>query len=111
MKCRGCYKKITITENDDDDDENETLPTLSISKFSIENGMIPANIPEELQGLSWLEQIAISHLIPVQTIYYLKYNGATASKGHCVFIPNNVQRISNVLPNMDCNVIVSNIIP
>ena len=52
MKCRGCYKKITITvDNDDkeddddednevDDDENETLPTISISKISIENGMI-----------------------------------------------------------------------
>ena len=68
--------------------------------------MIPADIPKELQGLRWLEQIAISHLIPVQTIYYLKYNGATASKGHCVFIPNNVQRVANVLPNMDCDVIV-----
>lgn len=54
--------------------------------FSAENNMDPGNLPEELTGLSIIEQQFIARISPCINVHMLKH-GRIASSGHCVTFP------------------------
>ena len=65
--------------------------------FSFENNMIPSVVPKELSVLSQCEEILIARAFPVIQVY-IKAGGSYGYKGHVINLPNNVQRIADILP-------------
>ena len=49
-------------------------------KFSVDNNMIPSQVPKELQGLTQLEEIIIARVFPVISVY-TKTRGGGGAKG------------------------------
>jgi hypothetical protein len=59
------------------------------------------SVPEELQGLTWLEELFISRSHQVQKIVRLGRRDATAYfaiKGHAILLPQNTTRFLHLLP-------------
>jgi len=52
-------------------------------KFSSQSGMTPSQVPNELQGLTRLEEMLIARVFPVISVY-TKPGGQKAYKGHCI---------------------------
>ena len=62
-----------------------------IKMFSAENYMEPGSLPNELTGLTVIEQQLIARISPSINVHMLKHEG-TASSGQCVTFPQNVNR-------------------
>ena len=69
-------------------------------KFSSENSMIPSAVPEPLVGLTQIEEMLIARAFPVMQIYTKPRGGQHAYKGHVITLPNDVQKIANILPRL-----------
>lgn len=65
--------------------------------FSSENCMIPAPVPEELEGLTQTEQMLIAHALPIMRVY-VKPGGQKGYSGHCINLPQNVREVAKHLP-------------
>lgn len=52
-------------------------------KFSIENLMIPSNVPTELQNLTQIEEMLISRALPIMKIF-VNAGGQRGYSGHCI---------------------------
>ncbi len=63
-KCRRCYY-----------DKNE------IKRFSADNNMDPGEVPEELQGLTEIEEMLIARIFPIVSVYCLR-GGQYAYRGN-----------------------------
>ena len=57
--------------------------------FSEENNMFPGKVPNELQGLSIVEEQLICKISPCINVHMLKHGGI-ASSGYCVTFPQDV---------------------
>ena len=68
-----------------------------VKKFSSQNGMTPSQVPNELQGLTQLEEMLIAHVFPVLSVY-TKPGGQKAYKGHCINVSQDIQELANSLP-------------
>ncbi|CAH3152927.1 unnamed protein product [Pocillopora meandrina] len=68
-----------------------------VKKFSSQNGMIPSQVPNELQGLTQLEEMLIARVFPVISVY-TKPGGQKAYKGHCINFSQDIQELANSLP-------------
>ena len=79
-KCMRCLK-----------DQNET------KLFSAENNMHPCAVPPELQDLSQTEQMLISPIMPMMTIYRLPH-GQLGYSGHVISLPHDVSNFVKSLP-------------
>jgi len=66
-------------------------------KFSVDNNMIPSQVPKELQGLTQLEEMLIARVFPVISVY-TKPGGQKAYKGHCINFSQDIQELANSLP-------------
>ena len=66
-------------------------------KFSVDNNMIPSEVPKELQGLTQLEEMLIARVFPVISVY-TKPGGQKAYKGHCINFSQDIQELANSLP-------------
>jgi ATP-dependent DNA helicase PIF1 len=78
--CRRCY-----TEKD------------SPKKFSAENNMDPGEVPEELQGLSEIEEMLIARVFPVMSVYRLR-GGQHGYHGNVINFPQDVKEFATHLP-------------
>ena len=78
--CRRCYGKKN-----------------SIKKFSSNNDMDPGEVPEELQGLTELEEMLIARVFPVMSVYRLR-EGQHGYRGNVINFPQDVQEFATYLP-------------
>lgn len=69
----------------------------NVKKFSVQNNMIPSQVPVELQGLTQLEEMLIARVFPVISVY-TKPSGQKAYKGHCINFSQDIQELANSLP-------------
>lgn len=76
-------------------------------KISKENDMVPSAVPNELSGLTQVEEMLIARALPIIHIY-LKQGGQRGYSGHCVNFPQNVGELAKSLPRYpkDLSVIV-----
>ena len=58
--------------------------------------MTPSQVPNELQGLTQLEEMLIPHVFPVISVY-TKPGGQKAYKGHCINFFQDIQALANSL--------------
>ena len=68
------------------------------AKFSAQNMMIPSAVPDELEGLTQVEQMLIARALPVMRVY-VKPGGQRAYKGHCINLPQDITEFANSLPH------------
>src|SRR4051812_1917964 len=66
-------------------------------KFSEENNMDPGDVPEELKGLTDIEEMLIAQVFTVMSIYRLR-GGQTGYKGNVINFPQNIQEFTTRLP-------------
>src|SRR6185436_3185858 len=71
----------------------ETFP----KKFSSENDMDPGEVPEELQGLTEIEEMLIARVFPVMSVYRLR-GGQHGYRGNVINFPQNVKEFATHLP-------------
>ena len=92
---------------------NESFPSLKISNsgectrcardkhqpklFSSENGMEPGPVPPELQGLTQVEEMLLSAVMPMMVLYMLPH-GQLSYSGHVVNLPQDVTGFASSLP-------------
>lgn len=67
-------------------------------KFSADNSMIPSPVPKELQGLTQFEEMLIARAFPVMHVYTKLRGGQRAYKGHVLTLPQDVQKLAEILP-------------
>ena len=70
-----------------------------IKMFSAENNMDPGSLPDELIGLTVIEQQLIARISPCINVHMLKHGGI-ASSGHCVTFLQNVNEPSQIFPRL-----------
>ena len=58
-------------------------------RFLVENSMIPSVVPEELKGLTQIEEMLIAWAIPIMKVY-IKPGGQRGYSGHCINMPQQV---------------------
>ncbi|PKK65022.1 hypothetical protein RhiirC2_715855 [Rhizophagus irregularis] len=59
-------------------------------KFSEGNNMHPGEVPDELKGLSEIEEMLISQVFTVMTVYRLR-SGQNGYRGHVINFPQDIQ--------------------
>jgi hypothetical protein len=70
----------------------------SPKKFSAENDMDPGTVPEQLRGLTQVEEMLISRVCPIIRVYR-KHGGQRGYKGHVLNLPQDIQSFLNRLPS------------
>ncbi len=75
----------------------------SPKKFSAENDMDPGIVPEQLKGLTQVEEMLISRVCPIMRVYR-KHGGQRGYKGHVLNLPQDVQSFLNRLPSQVADV-------
>ena len=82
-ECRRCYNECS----------EEGYP----KKFSAGNMMDPGEVPEELQGLTEIEEMLIARVFPVMSVYKLR-GGQYGYRGNVINFPQNVEEFATRLP-------------
>lgn len=59
--------------------------------------MTPSQVPNELQGLTQLEEMLTARVSPVISVY-TKPSEQKAYKGHCINFSQDIQELANSLP-------------
>ena len=67
-------------------------------KFSAENDMDPGIVPEQLRGLTQVEEMLISRVCPIMRVYR-KHGGQRGYKGHVLNLPQDIPSFLNRLPS------------
>ena len=70
----------------------------SPKKFSAENDMDPGTVPEQLRGLTQVEEMLISRVCPIMRVYR-KHGGQRGYKGHVLNLLQDIQSFLNRLPS------------
>ena len=70
-----------------------------VKKFSASNNMDPGDVPEDLQGLTEIEQMLISRIFPVISVYCLR-GGQYAYRGNVINFPQDVSEFVTRLPRI-----------
>ena len=60
--------------------------------------MVPSAVPEELQCLTNCEEMLISRALPIMNVYTKPGLGYLGYKAHIVTLPNNIQKVADILP-------------
>ncbi|XP_028419285.1 uncharacterized protein LOC114545138 [Dendronephthya gigantea] len=69
----------------------------SPKNFSTGNDMDPGTVPEQLRGLTQVEEMLISRVCPIMQVYR-KHGGQRGYKGHVLNLPQDIQSFLNRLP-------------
>ena len=56
--------------------------------------MVPSQVPNELQGLTQLEEMLIARVFPVISVY-TKPGKQKAYKGHCINFSQDIQQLAD----------------
>ena len=67
--------------------------------YSLENNMDPGVVPIELRGLTQVEEMLISAVMPLMSVYRLPH-GQYGYNGHVINLPQNVSSIATKLPRL-----------
>ena len=59
--------------------------------------MDPGLVPQELQGLTQVEEMLISSVMPIMSLYHLPH-GQFGYSGHIINLPQDVATFTNTLP-------------
>ena len=59
--------------------------------------MDPGDVPEELKGLSEIEEMLIAQVFTVMTVYRLR-GGQNGYRGNVINFPQDIQGFTNKLP-------------
>ena len=70
----------------------------SPKKFSAENDMDPGVVPEQLRGLTQVEEMLISRVCPIMRVYR-KHGGQRGYQRHVLNLPQDIQSFLNRLPS------------
>ena len=70
----------------------------SPKKFSAGNDMDPGIVPEQLKGLTQVEEMLISRVCPIMRVYR-KHGGQRGYQGHVLNLPQDIQSFLNRLPS------------
>ena len=92
---------------------NESFPSMNASQrtectrcsrdkkqpklYSANNGMDPGLVPQELQSLTQVEEMLISSVMPIMSLYHLPH-GQFGYSGHIINLPQDVATFTNTLP-------------
>ena len=60
--------------------------------------MVPSSVPPQLTDLTQCEEMLIARAFPIMHVYTKSVCGYLGYRGHIINLPNNVQHISDVLP-------------
>jgi len=60
-----------------------------VKKFSAENNMNPGEVPDELKGLTKIEEMLIAQTFPIVSVYYLR-GDQYAYSGNVINFPQDV---------------------
>src|SRR5581483_4523617 len=80
MMCRRCFSEKSVPK-----------------KFSAENNMDPGKVPDELKALTEIEQMLISQVFTVISVYRLR-GGQTGYRGNVINFPQDVLGFTSRLP-------------
>src|ERR1051325_12187666 len=69
---------------------------LTPKKFSSENNMDPGVVPDELKGLTEIEEMLIAQVFTVMTVYRLR-GGQTGYRGNIINFPQDIQEFTKKL--------------
>jgi hypothetical protein len=69
----------------------------SPKNFSAGNDMDPGIVPEQLRGLTQVEEMLISRICPIMQVYR-KHGGQRGYKGHVLNLPQDIQSFLDRLP-------------
>ncbi|KAK3919901.1 Ankyrin repeat domain-containing protein 11 [Frankliniella fusca] len=72
-----------------------------VPHFAAKNGLVFDPLPEELTGLTTLEERLVSARIPFMQIRELGYQKQLVLKGNCVNVPIDINKTVTCLPRMD----------
>lgn len=59
----------------------------------MQNSMIPSYVPEELQGLTQIEEMLIARALPIMKVY-IKPGGQRDYSGHCINLPQKITELA-----------------
>ena len=66
-------------------------------KFSADNNMDPGDVPDELKGLTEIEEMLIAQVFIVMTVYRLR-GGQTGYRGNIINFPQDIKEFTKRLP-------------
>lgn len=69
----------------------------TLKKFSVANNMDPGEVPEQLQGLTEIEEMLIAQIFPIISVYCLR-GGQYAYRGNVINFSQNVLEFATRLP-------------
>ncbi|KAK3916895.1 putative HTH-type transcriptional regulator YuaB, partial [Frankliniella fusca] len=72
-----------------------------VPHFAAKNGLVFDPLPQELTGLTTLEERLVSARIPFMQIRELGYQKQLGLKGNCVNVPIDINKTVTCLPRMD----------
>ncbi|KAK3933015.1 Amiloride-sensitive sodium channel subunit alpha, partial [Frankliniella fusca] len=72
-----------------------------VPHFAAKNGLVFDPLPQELTGLTTLEERLVSARIPFMQIRELGYQRQLGLKGNCVNVPIDINKTVTCLPRMD----------
>ena len=78
---------------------DKTIPR----KFSAQNNMTPSSVPDELQGLTQVEEMLIARALPIMRVY-VKPGGQRGYNDHCINLPQKVSELANSLPRFPSDI-------
>jgi hypothetical protein len=64
--------------------------------------MIPSPVPDELEGLSQVEEMLIARALPIMRVY-IKPGGQRGYSGHSINLPQDVKELAKSLPRYPKN--------
>ena len=66
--------------------------------YSADNDMDPGIVPQQLEGLTQVEEMLIARVCPIMSVYR-KHGGQRGYKGHVLNLPQDIQSFLNRLPS------------
>ncbi|XP_028412486.1 uncharacterized protein LOC114535320 [Dendronephthya gigantea] len=65
--------------------------------------MTPSSVPDELEGLTQIEEMLIARALPIMRVY-VKPGGQRGYIGHCINLPQKVSELANSLPRIPSDI-------
>ncbi|GBC03494.1 hypothetical protein RclHR1_05150004 [Rhizophagus clarus] len=102
--CNECFPSIKIVcgECRRCHSENKELKRLKLNpelkKFSSRNNMDLGDVPEELQGLTQIEEMLIAQIFPIISVYYLR-SGQYTYQDNVINFPQDIKEFATHLPH------------
>jgi hypothetical protein len=100
LKKRHCHtcKEISLNLRTENCERCSTFTNNIINPFTADNNMDPGQLPDELKGLSLVEQTLISPVKVFITVFNLTEHGQYGYKGNVINFNQNISELVDQLP-------------